>query len=242
MEMDRPQQNLPRLDGRSFSPSFGLYRREPIARPPKNMKAGTKKFFGWLQSLSVEQFKTVLPQSMGELLAWLREHRDTIAIILTVRRRIEPAPDENSQSTAYRQAAAVLVDGIAWLNFFAANVIIEPRCNLAADASAFRQLDELIEIVKRQLTPEPEPRFIEIAETAAPKGSPGRKPDEAKTQHAKRANELRSQNSSLTWKECASAINLEFHLMDEESRYDAASIRHLHRLKHGDKSQKKKRD
>lgn len=75
----------------------------------------------------------------------------------------------------------------------------------------------------------------------APRGTPGRKPDPDKQLHAEFANDLRTATPQPTWKECATRVNDKFNLTNGDG-YDNRSIRELHRLKFGDKSQKKKWD
>jgi len=82
---------------------------------------------------------------------------------------------------------------------------------------------------------------------AAPKGKPGRKPDELKTRHALKANEFKCETPQPTWGEVAHRVNKEF-LLDGPDRYDDYKkdpenpIRELWRLRHGDKFKKKIRD
>ena len=75
----------------------------------------------------------------------------------------------------------------------------------------------------------------------APKGSPGRKPDNEKTAHAEMANRLKSKKTPPSWKECACIINTKFGLSEENS-YNSESIRTLYRIRFGDKSQNKNRE
>lgn len=77
-------------------------------------------------------------------------------------------------------------------------------------------------------------RFYESA-ISAPRGTPGRRADPEKKDHAEFANSLRNAPRPWEWKEIAKAVNDEFSLEDDK-KYDAESIRNLHRLKFGDKA------
>ena len=72
----------------------------------------------------------------------------------------------------------------------------------------------------------------------APKGTPGRKPNEKKQRHAEYTNELRSQTPPMIWKECAAAVNEKFSLTGDD-KYNERSVKSPWRVHFGDKSKTK---
>lgn len=158
MSNKQPQTVPPRLDGHSYQPGFGLYGSRCKVELPPGIQVGSFDWDEWKRTLPPESFETILPQSMAGLLEWLRYHRDTVAILMTVRRRAQPDIDENApHPDAFKQAAAVVVDGISWLNHFAGEVVIEPRCLTKPDANAVGQLEDLIGVVNQRLAMKTEP-------------------------------------------------------------------------------------